>query len=69
MEDMASFLVGLISDDDGQDLIEYALLTAFIAIAGILGFQAIGLAINTSYTSWDTTNQDLWEPPPPTSGN
>jgi Flp pilus assembly pilin Flp len=59
----------LIWDEDGQDLIEYALLTAFIAIAGILGFQAIGVAINASYTSWDTANQDLWEPAPPTSGS
>jgi Flp pilus assembly pilin Flp len=66
---MASFLFGLISDDGGQDLIEYALLTALIAIAGILGFQAIGVAINTSYTSWDTTNQNLWEPAPPASGS
>jgi Flp pilus assembly pilin Flp len=56
-------------DEDGQDLIEYALLTALIAIAGILGFQAIGVAINASYTSWDTANQLLWETPPPTSGN
>jgi Flp pilus assembly pilin Flp len=56
-------------DEDGQDLIEYALLTALIAIAGILGFQAIGVAINASYISWDTANQTLWEPPPPTSGN
>jgi Flp pilus assembly pilin Flp len=66
---MTFSLSRLIWDDGGQDLIEYALLTALVAIAGILGFQAIGLAINTSYTSWDTTNQDLWEPPPPTNGN
>ena len=46
-------------DEDGQDLIEYALLTALIAVAGILGFQAIGLAINASYTSWDTTNKTV----------
>ena len=53
------------SDEDGQDLIEYALLTALIAIAGILGFQAIGFAINASYITWDTENQNLWEPRPP----
>ena len=69
---MTLSLCRLMWDEDGQDLIEYALLTALVGIAGILGFQAIGLAINTSYTSWDTANQDLWEPPPPTpptSGN
>ena len=52
-------------DEDGQDLIEYALLTALIAIAGILGFQAIGFSINASYITWDTANQNLWEPRPP----
>ena len=57
------------SDEDGQDLIEYALLTALIAIAGILGFQAIGVAINGSYTSWDEAIQDLWEPEAPVSGS
>jgi Flp pilus assembly pilin Flp len=66
---MTSLLFRLISDEGGQDLIEYALLTALVAVAGILGFQAIGVAINASYTSWDTANQGLWEPAPPTSGS
>ena len=29
-----------IGDDSGQDLIEYALLTSFLGIAGLLGMQA-----------------------------
>ena len=66
---MTFSLYRLLRDENGQDLIEYSLLTALIAIAGILGFQAIGLAINASYTSWDAANQNLWEPLPPTSGS
>ena len=49
------------SDDRGQDLIEYMLLASFIAIAGWLGAQAIGISMNTSYEAWDQQTQDAWE--------
>jgi pilus assembly protein Flp/PilA len=42
---IASFL----SDEQGQDLVEYALLIAFIALACIIGLQALGGAINQTY--------------------
>lgn len=56
-----------LADDSGTDLVEYALLATFIAIVGVLGFQAIGNNMNTSYTSWDDAVDDIWEVPPPTS--
>jgi Flp pilus assembly pilin Flp len=40
-----------VRSDDGQDLIEYALLVAFISLACILGMQQLGMAINNSYNS------------------
>jgi Flp pilus assembly pilin Flp len=52
-------------DEDGQDLIEYALLASLIAIVGLVGMNAITGALNTTYDSWDTSNHDLWEPLPP----
>jgi Flp pilus assembly pilin Flp len=55
----------LISDQRGQDLIEYMLLASFIAIVGVLGAQAIGIEINTSYRSWDSATQNIWEVPDP----
>ena len=56
-----------IHDDAGQDLIEYALLVSFIALAGVAGYAAISSVMASSYTGGNTAVQDLWEvPPPPT---
>jgi Flp pilus assembly pilin Flp len=42
----------LATEDDGQDLIEYALLSAFIGLAGVAVFSGIGATIQASYSSW-----------------
>jgi Flp pilus assembly pilin Flp len=62
---MTSLLHRLLIDEEGQDLIEYTLLTATLALAGLAAFAAISTAINTVYTSWDTTTQAIWEPQAP----
>ncbi len=41
----------LIREESGQDLVEYALLLAFIALVCILGMQQLGTAINATYWS------------------
>lgn len=48
---MRNCTVSFIRDEKGQDLVEYALLIAFIALACIIGLQALGGAINTTYNS------------------
>jgi Flp pilus assembly pilin Flp len=55
----------LLADESGQDLIEYMLLTAFIAIAGYLGIQVLGSEMNTTYRSWDSATQEVWQTPEP----
>jgi Flp pilus assembly pilin Flp len=60
-------LVRLYREDDGQDLIEYALLTSIIAIAGILIFPAIQDSMAVAYEEWNGNVQDIWEPPAPTT--
>jgi Flp pilus assembly pilin Flp len=62
---MLMLLKRLIVEQDGQDLIEYALLTGAIGFAGAVAFDALGDAINSTYTSWDTSVNDLWEVPNP----
>ncbi len=37
--------------DDGQDLIEYGLLGAFISIVAVLTIQAIGPLVNDLYVA------------------
>ena len=49
----------LIREDSGQDILEYALLSAFIGTVGILIWQNIGVGIGNAYSGWDTGVQDL----------
>jgi Flp pilus assembly pilin Flp len=55
----------LLADESGVDLIEYMLLATFLAIAGMLGIQILGTAMNNSYQSWDDATQGAWETPEP----
>ncbi len=48
---MRSCAAPFIRDEHGQDLVEYALLIAFIALACIVGLRSLGGAINTTYNS------------------
>jgi Flp pilus assembly pilin Flp len=61
-------LIELIEDEGGQDLIEYALLTATIGLVGAASFDFIRTAIGTTYASWDTGVNDLWVPDDPSGG-
>jgi Flp pilus assembly pilin Flp len=38
-------------DERGQDLVEYAMLMAFIALVCIIGLQRLGTAVNNTYNS------------------
>jgi len=62
---MTSLMYRLLTDETGQDLVEYTLLTAAIALVGVAAFAAIGTAINGAYASWDTETQRIWEPQAP----
>ena len=62
---MKSLVVRFVREEAGQDLIEYALLTGAIAFAGVAAFNALGGSINTTYTSWDDSVNDLWVVPDP----
>ena len=44
-------IVRFIREDEGQDVVEYALLAAFISIFAIVVIKAIGPLINTIYTN------------------
>jgi pilus assembly protein Flp/PilA len=44
-------LRGLLTDDQGQDLIEYALVVALIAFAAAAGMTSVATQINAAFTS------------------
>jgi pilus assembly protein Flp/PilA len=48
---MKNSITSFLRDEQGQDLVEYALLIAFIALACIIGLQNLGTAINQTYNS------------------
>ena len=39
----------LVTDDSGQDMLEYALLTALIALAAVIAVRAAGVEVNSIF--------------------
>ena len=54
---MRRFLCRLTHEDEGQDLIEYALLAGFIALASVLMITNISTGVNAVFTATNTQVQ------------
>jgi len=56
-----------LAEESGQDLIEYALLCSFLGFAAAAGVGLLRVAMNNTYTAWDTAGQSdaLVEMPDP----
>ena len=65
MQQIWQFAAEFARDERGQDLVEYAMLGAFVALATLGGLQAIEDAVGSTYVIWDQDEQDLWIPPDP----
>ena len=52
---MQNLLNRLWKEEQGQDLIEYALLVALVALAATLGMNSLATAINTEFTNLGTS--------------
>lgn len=48
---MKKFMKRLLTETEGQDLIEYALLAALIALAAITAMTSLGNAINGKFNA------------------
>ena len=66
---MTALLRKLISSDSGQDLVEYALLTAGIGVMGLATWPLIMTSLRNAYVAFDTNTQNLWSPPDPGGGS
>jgi len=64
---MIKILLRLVREDDGQDVIEYALLTAGIGIVSVATWPLIETGIHNTYVFLDSHTQDIWEVPNPGS--
>ena len=57
-----SWLHALLVNEDGQDLIEYGLLAAFVSLAVITSIGAIGTALDAAYGSFATDVEEITTP-------
>jgi pilus assembly protein Flp/PilA len=51
---LAIRIQNILSGDEGQDLIEYALVVALIAFAATAGMRGVATAINTAFSNIGT---------------
>jgi Flp pilus assembly pilin Flp len=62
---MRLLITRLLAQDDGQDLIEYALLAGAIGLSSVAVWSLFGDALRSAYAAWDVGINGLWEPPNP----
>jgi Flp pilus assembly pilin Flp len=55
-------------ETDGQDLVEYALLTTFIGFAGAAAWAFMQTGLGTVYNSYVAAVWNMWNPPDPVGG-
>ena len=51
---MKGLMVRFVREDQGQDLIEYALLAGFISLASVAAITIVGTQLNVLYTNVST---------------
>ena len=51
---MKNLMARFVREEEGQDIIEYALLAAFVSIAGYTILKTIGTNVNSIYTVVNT---------------
>jgi len=61
----ASALRAFVREENGQDVIEYGLLSAFIGIVAIAVWIGIQANLQAAYIDYDSDVQNLWESPNP----
>ena len=57
MNYVKNLVARLVKDEQGQDLIEYALLATFVSLVAIVGASALGSALNNWYSAVATNVQ------------
>ena len=52
---MVKFINRFVRDEEGQDLVEYAMLLAFIALIAIAGVRTLGTTVNGFFSNVATS--------------
>ena len=56
---MKNLIARFVCDEQGQDLIEYALLGGFVSLAAVVGAKFLGTGLNTWYNGIGNTVSTL----------
>ena len=48
---MKNLIIRFVREEEGQDLVEYAMLLAFIALIAIVGVKTLGTTVNTFFSN------------------
>ena len=59
---MKQIIHRLVREDEGQDLIEYALLAGFISLVAVAAITSVGTGVNGVYNSVNTQVQAIPTP-------
>ena len=62
---MTELLQRCVVEDDGQDLVEYVLLTSVVGLAIVVAINVLDDVMRVTYESWDGATQAIWEPQDP----
>lgn len=65
---MRSFITRFVQDEDGQDLIEYAMLAAFIALVCVVAVQGVGGGVVTTFEAIEAAVNPIGGIPAPPAG-
>lgn len=57
----------LVFDECGQDLVEYALLTAFFGLCAMAAWDSLRAAVGVNYGRATDRLQSIWDPPLPSA--
>jgi Flp pilus assembly pilin Flp len=61
IEDRVATIRRLFAEDEGQDLVEYAFLGAFIAVVGVVVWNNIVTLLGLRYAEYNSNTQQLWD--------
>jgi len=62
MDTPKTLAITLLCSDEGQDLIEYGLLAAIVALSGVLVFPLIQSRMGGLFTNWGQNVHNVWTP-------
>jgi Flp pilus assembly pilin Flp len=62
---MVTLIMRAVRDDEGQDLVEYALLALLIGLAGVLVFPSIRTKMGNAFNGWGSGVNAIWIPNDP----